>query len=161
MPGRAKLIPYQTDCLCHLSTELGRPEIDERLSRREVEKWLDDSLNRQVVDVLLLSADVAGIHQALEEKDDYVIVAAKSGFGSALALDDFSLSITHKALGVLVEEAIVDVGLEVPIRIWCYGNCASISSTASSFARGSKSRGSSVMPVIFASKVFPARCNSS
>lgn len=85
-------------------TELEHPEIDERFSRREIEKWLGDALNRRVVDASLLPADVAVIHQALEEGNDFVIVAANGGFKSALALDDFSRAITHKALRALAEE---------------------------------------------------------
>jgi hypothetical protein len=83
--------------------ELEHPDMDECLSRREVEKWLGDSLNRQVVDVSLQPADVATIHQALEEKNDYVIVAANGGFKSVLALDEFSQAIAHKVLGSMVE----------------------------------------------------------
>jgi len=77
------------------------PEMDERLSRREIEKWLKELLNHRVVDGSLQSADIATIHQALEEKDDFVLVAADGGFKSALALDDFSRVIAHKILGQL------------------------------------------------------------
>ncbi|PIV26146.1 MAG: hypothetical protein COS37_07890, partial [Anaerolineae bacterium CG03_land_8_20_14_0_80_58_20] len=77
------------------------PEMDERLSRREIEKWLKELLNHRVVDGSLQSADIATIHQALEEKDGFVLVAADGGFKSALALDDFSRVIAHKILGQL------------------------------------------------------------
>lgn len=85
--------------------ELEHPEMDERLSRREVEKWLGNALNRRVVDVALLPADIATIHQALEEKNEYALVSGNGGFKSALALDEFSRVIAHKALGALAEEA--------------------------------------------------------
>ncbi len=85
-------------------TELEHPEMDERLSRREIEKWLGDALNHRVVDVSLQPADVATIHQALEEKNDFVIIAANGGFKSVLSLDEFSRAITHKALGALTED---------------------------------------------------------
>ncbi len=85
-------------------TELEHPEMDERLSRREVEKWLGEALNRRVVDSSLKAADMEIIHQALEEKKDYVIVAEHGGFKSVLALDEFSRALAHKALGALVEE---------------------------------------------------------
>jgi len=75
--------------------------MDERLSRREIEKWLKELLNHRVVDGSLQSADIATIHQALEEKDGFVLVAADGGFKSALALDDFSRVIAHKILGQL------------------------------------------------------------
>jgi hypothetical protein len=83
-------------------TELEHPEMDERLMRLEVEKWLGAALNRRVVDASLLPADVATIHQALEEKNDYMIVAANGGFKSALALDEFSRVIAHKTLDSLM-----------------------------------------------------------
>ncbi len=83
--------------------EIEHPEIDERLSRREIGKWLKDALNRRVVDVSLQPADVATIDQALEEKDDFVLVAANGGFKSVLVLDDFSRVIAHKVLRSLAE----------------------------------------------------------
>ncbi|MBI3165474.1 MAG: hypothetical protein HYZ24_12395 [Chloroflexi bacterium] len=82
-------------------TELEHPEMDERLSRHEIEKWLKVLLNRRVVDGSLQTGDIATIHQALEEKEDFVLVAANGGFQSALVLDDFSRVIAHKALGSL------------------------------------------------------------
>jgi hypothetical protein len=86
--------------------ELKHPEMDERLSRREVKKWLADALNHRVVDASsLLTSDIAKIHQALEEKNDFVLVAANGGFKSVLDLDDFSRGIAHKALGSLVENS--------------------------------------------------------
>ncbi|MBI5351052.1 MAG: hypothetical protein HZB50_00275 [Chloroflexi bacterium] len=82
-------------------TELEHPEMDERLSRHEIEKWLKELLNRRVVDGSLQTGDIATIHQALEEKEDFVLVAANGGFQSALVLDDFSRVIAHNALGSL------------------------------------------------------------
>lgn len=82
-------------------TELTHPEMDERLSRQEVEKWLKELLNYRVVNDSLQAGDVVIIHQALAEKDDFVIVAANGGFKSALVIDDFSRLIAHKALGSL------------------------------------------------------------
>lgn len=81
------------------------PEMDERLSRQEIEKWLKDVLNHRAVNGSLQPDDIAAIHQALEEKDDFVLVAANVGFKSALVLDDFSRVIAHKTLGSLIEEA--------------------------------------------------------
>ena len=87
-------------------TKLEHPEMDERLSRREVEYWLGDALNHRVVDASsLLPSDIAKIHQALEEKNDFVLVAEHGGFKSVLDLDDFSRGIAHKALGSFVEDA--------------------------------------------------------
>ncbi len=86
-------------------TRLEHPEMDERISRCEIEKWLKDSLNRRVVDVSLQRTDIATIHHALDEKDDFVLVAENGGFKSALVLDDFSRVIAHKAIGSLAEEA--------------------------------------------------------
>jgi hypothetical protein len=86
-------------------TELEHPEMDERLSRREIEKWLKDVFNHRVVNGALQTGDIATIHQALEEKNDFVLVGANGGFKSALVLDDFSRVIAHKALGSLVEKA--------------------------------------------------------
>jgi len=57
-----------------------------------------------VVNGSLQPNDIAIIHQALEEKDEFVLVAAKGGFKSALVLDDFSRVIAHKTLGSLIEE---------------------------------------------------------
>jgi hypothetical protein len=79
--------------------------MDERLSRREIEKWLKDVFNHRVVNGALQTGDIATIHQALEEKNDFVLVGANGGFKSALVLDDFSRVIAHKALGSLVEKA--------------------------------------------------------
>lgn len=84
-------------------TELEHPEMDERFSRREVEKWLGEALNRRVVDVSLPATDIAKVHQALEEKNDFVLIAAHGGFKSVLDLDDFSRVIAHKTLGSLME----------------------------------------------------------
>ena len=92
-----------------LQNEKGRyvavehPEMDERLSRREIGKWLKDVLNRRVVDVSLQPSDIATIDQALGEKDDFMLVAANGGFQSVLVLDDFSRVIAHKVLGSLAE----------------------------------------------------------
>jgi len=82
-------------------TELEHPEMDERLSRREIEKWLKELLNHRVVDGSLQAGDIATIHQALEEKDEFVLVAVNGGFRSALVLDDFSRVIANKILGQL------------------------------------------------------------
>jgi len=84
-------------------TDIEHPEMDERLSRQEIEKWLKGMLNHRVVNVSFQQIDVAIIHQALVEKDDFVLVAANGGFKSALVLDDFSRVIAHKALGPLTE----------------------------------------------------------
>lgn len=83
--------------------ELEHPEMDERLSRHEIEKWLGGALNRRVVDASMLAADIAKIHQALEEENDFVLVAENAGFKSVLNLDDFSRVIAHRALGSLTE----------------------------------------------------------
>lgn len=80
-------------------TGMEHPEMDERLSRLEIEKWLKELLNHRVVNGAMQPADIAIIHQALEEKDDFVLVTENSGFKSALVLDDFSRVIAHKALG--------------------------------------------------------------
>lgn len=115
MPSSELILALYDQCRTQISqdlqnekgrfTELEHPEMDERFSRREIEKWLGEALNRRVVDASLLPADVAVIHQALEERNDFVIVAANGGFQAALGLDDFSRVIAHKALRMLTEEA--------------------------------------------------------
>lgn len=85
-------------------TELEHPEMDERLTRPEIERWLGDILNRQIVEATPLTSDIGKIHQALEEKNDFVLVAEHGGFKSVIDLNDFSRVITHKMLGSLVEK---------------------------------------------------------
>jgi|GEM_PF-4827680 len=85
-------------------TGFEHPEMDERLSRREIEKWLKRMLNHGVVNDSLQQSDIVAIRQALGARDDFVLVAANGGFKSVLALDDFSRMIAYKALSPLVKE---------------------------------------------------------
>ena len=113
MPSSDLILALYDQCRVQISQDLQNekaryvavehPEMDERLSRREIGKWLKDALNRRVVDVSLEPADVAIIDQALEESADFVLVAVNGGFKSVLVLDDFSRVIAHKTLDSLVE----------------------------------------------------------
>jgi hypothetical protein len=113
MPSSELILALYDQCRIQISHDLQNEkerylavehsEMDERLSRQEVGKWLKDALNRRVVDVSLRPTDIAAIDQALEAKDDYVLVSETSGFKSVLVLDDFSRVITHKTLGSLAE----------------------------------------------------------
>jgi hypothetical protein len=77
-------------------------ELDERFTHHEIEGWLKKTLSQYVVGDAFLPADIATIHQALEEKDDYVIVAKDQGFKSVLVLNEFSRAVTQKTLGTMV-----------------------------------------------------------
>jgi hypothetical protein len=117
IPSSELILALYDQCRVQISQDLqnekaryitvDHPEMDERLSRREIGKWLKEALNRRVVDVSLQPADVAIIDQALDENADFVLVAANNGFKSVLVLDDFSRVIAHKVLESLAEVAIV------------------------------------------------------
>lgn len=83
--------------------DLDGDEMERSFTRKEVETWLGELLNRRVVNLALQPADISTLRQALEAKGDYVIIADKGGIKATLSLDDVSRVIAHKALAPLTD----------------------------------------------------------
>jgi len=83
-------------------TGLEHPEMDETLSRREIETWLAELLNHHIVNTSMQRGDVEIIHQALKDNEDYLLVSSNGNFRSVLLVGEFSRVIANKVLDQLI-----------------------------------------------------------
>jgi hypothetical protein len=108
IPSSELILALYEQCRTQISSDLENEKkryleqdvssLDEHLSPQEIEKWLKEMLSQHIIDERFQLADIGTIYQALEEKDDYVIVAEDRRFKSVLVLEDFNRAVTMKTL---------------------------------------------------------------
>lgn len=112
IPSSELILALYEQCRTQISSDLANEKkryleqdvssLDEHLSPQEIEKWLKEMLSQHIIDERFLLADIGTIYQALEEKDDYVIVTEDQGFKSVLVLEDFNRAVTMKTLSSIL-----------------------------------------------------------